>query len=130
MPSTSTLGWVVSDVVRARVLHPTTVTGTAAPTSGTVIHNGTRLSTYGHLTVLNNAGNPIPAAGKTVVVQTRPDADPSAGYSTIAVATTTGTGYYYANWNATVDADVRVAFISPYQTITSSFRWIANLDVR
>lgn len=130
VPSTSTLGWVVSNQTRARVLHPTTITGTAAPTSGTVIHNGTKLSTYGHLTVLNNAGNPIPAAGKTVVVQTRPKANPSAGYSTVAIATTTSTGYYYTNWNATVDADVRVAFLSPYETITSSFRWIRAIDVR
>jgi hypothetical protein len=48
-------------------------------------------------------------------------------YGTVA---TTGTGYYYANWNASVDADVRVAFVSPYKAIASSYCWVRSLDVR
>lgn len=130
VPSTSTLGWDVSNTGQVRILHPTSITGTAAPTSSTVIRNGTKMSTYGHLTVLSDAGRVIPAAAKTVVVQTRPKANPSAGYSTVGTATTTNTGYYYTNWNATVDADVRVAFISPYQTITSAYRWVRSIDVQ
>ena len=35
-------------------------------------------------------------------------------------AGTSGTGYYYTHWNAAVDADVRVAFLSPDQTINST----------
>jgi hypothetical protein len=128
--STSTLGWAVSYLSRVRVLNPTSITGTAAPTSATVIRNGTKMSTYGHLRVLTRAGKSIPYPGRTVVVQTRPKANPSAGYSTVASATTTNTGYYYANWNASVDADVRVAFLSPYSTIASSYRWVRSLDVR
>ena len=52
-----------------------------------------------------------------------------AGYSTVATATTTRTGYYYANWNIPYDADVRVAYLTPYQYIRSSFRYLALIDV-
>jgi hypothetical protein len=130
VPSTSTLGWDVSNSVQVKILHPTSISGTAGPTSGTAIYDRTKMSTYGHLTVLTNAGKSIPYASQTVVVQTRPKAHPSVGYSTVGTATTTNTGYYYMNWPATVDADVRVAFISPYQTITSSYRWVRSIDVQ
>jgi hypothetical protein len=130
VPSTSTLGWDLSNSYYVKILHPTSITGTAAPTSATVIRNGTKMSTYGHLRVLSNAGKSIPFASQKVVVQTRPKANPSVGYSTVATATTTNTGYYYTNWNATVDADVRVAFNSPYQTITGSSRWVRSIDVQ
>lgn len=132
VPSTSTLGWVVGykNNVRTMVLHPTSITGTAAPTSTTVIKAGTKMSTHGHLTVVTTAGKTVPYASQTVVVQARPKSNPRFGYSTVATATTTNTGYYYTNWNASVDADVRVAFLSPYQTITSSYRWVRAIDVQ
>jgi hypothetical protein len=65
-----------------------------------------------------------------MVVQARSKSNPRFGYSTVATATTSNTGYYYTNWNASVDADVRVAFLSPYQTITSSYRWVRAIDVQ
>jgi len=126
--STSTLGWDISPSVLRR--NPTYLTGIAAPTTATVIRPGTKMSTFGHLKVATNAGRWIAAAGQRVVVQTRPKADPSTGYTTVATATTSGTGYYYTNWNATVDADVRVAFLSPYQTINSTYRWLRAVDVQ
>jgi hypothetical protein len=51
-------------------------------------------------------------------------------YRTVATATTTRTGYYYANWFVWNDVDVRVAFISPYQSIASTYRWLRTVDVR
>lgn len=57
-------------------------------------------------------------------------ARPRRPYQTVATATTTSTGYYYANWNASTDVDVRVAYLSPYQSIGSAFRWIRTVDVR
>jgi hypothetical protein len=107
---------------------PIWIDGTANPTSATVIRPGTKMSTYGHLRVMYSNGTTGPYAGQRVVVQTRPKG--ATAYSTVATATTTSTGYYYANWNASIDVDVRVAFISPYSTIASSYRWIRTIDVR
>lgn len=109
---------------------PTWMEGVAKPTNATVIRPGIKLSTYGHLRVMYSNGSIGPYAGQKVVVQTRPKAKPAASYTTVATAATSSTGYYYANWNASVDADVRVAFISPYATIASSYRWIRAIDVR
>jgi hypothetical protein len=108
---------------------PTTITGTAGPTVATVIRRGAKMSTYGHLSVMYTTGKTGPFAGQQIVVQVRPRSNPSAGYSTIATATTTSTGYYYANWNVIQDVDVRVAFLSPYQSIASSYRWLRVVDV-
>ncbi len=132
VPSTPTLGWLDSVTPagsdQAYVVRPTVITGTAAPTTATVIRPGTRMSTYGHLTVASYNGRQSAYGGQKVVVQTRPRG--GSAYSTVATATTTATGYYYASWNAAVDADVRVAFLSPYLTVDSSYRWIRAVDVR
>jgi hypothetical protein len=109
---------------------PTTITGTANPTTATVIRPGTRMSTYGHLKAIYTTGVTGAFANQKVVVQTRPRGRTATPYATVATATTTGTGYYYANWTARTDVDVRVAFISPYSTIASSFRWLRVVDVR
>jgi hypothetical protein len=109
---------------------PATITGSAGPTSATVIRPGTKMSTYGHLTAMYTTGVTGPFAGQKVVVQTRPHGQTSVPYSTVATATTTSTGYYYANWFARSDVDVRVAFISPYQSVGSAFRWLRVVDVR
>jgi hypothetical protein len=109
---------------------PTTITGTANPTTATVTRPGTKMSTYGHLKAMYTSGATGAFPNQKVVIQTRPRSNPSAPYTTVATAVTSSSGYYYANWYASVDADVRVAFISPYQTIASSFRWLRTLDVR
>ena len=109
---------------------PTWLTGTAAPTTATVVRPGTKMSSYGHLTVMYSTGGTGPFRGQKVLVQTRPASDPTGPYSTVATATTTGSGYYYANWTASVDADVRVGFVSPYKAIASSYRWVRSLDVQ
>jgi len=108
---------------------PTTLTGTANPTSATVVRPSTRMSTYGRLSAMYTTGATGPFAGQKVVIQTRPRSNPTGPYNTVATATTTSTGYYYANWNASVDADVRVAFLSPYTSIASAYRYIRYLDV-
>lgn len=59
-----------------------------------------------------------------MLVQTRPRS--ATAYSTVATA---GTGYYYANWNAPVDADVRVVFAPLYQTVRSAYRWLRVVEV-
>jgi hypothetical protein len=133
VPSTPTLGWVTnlpgSGGTLAKVLHPTSISGTVRPTNTTVVHPGTLMSTWGHLTVVTTTGKVIPYGGQTVVVQTRPRGDRTKPYGTVADATTNSNGYFYTNWNASSDADVRVAFLSPYQSITSSYRWIGAVDV-
>jgi hypothetical protein len=108
---------------------PTSITGVADPTVATVVRTGTQMSTYGHLRVMYTSGSTGPFAGQWVVVQTRPRNDTAAGYSTVAAATTSATGYYYANWKAAEDVDIRVAYLSPYQSIASSYRWLRVLDV-
>jgi hypothetical protein len=133
VPATTTLGYVFTPFaapVKAVVYQPTSLTGRAAPTTATVVRPGTKMSTYGHLSVVYTTGRTGPFAKQTVLIQTRPRANPAAGYSTVASAVTTSTGYYYANWTARYDADVRVAYVSPYQYIRSSYRWLALLDVR
>jgi hypothetical protein len=82
------------------------------------------------LTVMYGTGRTGPFQGQKVLVQARPASDPTAPYGTVATATTTGSGYCNANWTASVDADVRVAFVSPYKAIASSYRWVRPLDVR
>jgi len=127
---TSTLGFAFSNSKVASVVQPTTLTGTAAPTSGGVIKPGTKMSTYGTLKVMYTSGQTGPFANQQVLVQTRPHADPAAPYTTVATATTSSTGYYYANWSAPrVDVDVRVAYRSPYSSIASAFRWLRVVDV-
>ncbi|HEY3005065.1 MAG TPA: hypothetical protein VGJ44_22145 [Kribbellaceae bacterium] len=133
VPSTSTLGWVTShagarDTV-AKVLHRTSISGTVRPTYAAVVHPGTLMSTWGHLTVVTSSGAVIPYAGQKVVVQTRPRGDTTKAYRTVGAATTNSNGYFYTNWDASSDADVRVAFLSPYQSVTSSYRWIGAVDV-
>src|SRR6266508_1048939 len=131
VPGTTTLGYVFTPFVSpvlAAVYHPTSITGRAAPTTATVIRPGTKMSTYGHLSVVRNDGSTGPFAKQKVVVQLRPRSNPGAGYSTVASATTTSTGYYYTNWTAQYDADVRVAYLSPYTYIRSSYRWLALVD--
>jgi hypothetical protein len=129
VPGTTTLGFTFYGPVRATVYQPTFLTGRAAPTTATVIRPGTRMSTYGHLSVVYTTGKTGPFANQRVLVQTRPRSNPSAPYSTVGSDVTSSTGYYYTNWNASVDVDVRVAFITPYQSIASSYRWLRVVDV-
>jgi hypothetical protein len=129
VPRTTTLGLTFTDPVQTTVYQPTSITGYAAPTTATVIRRGTRMSTYGHLSVVYTTGKTGPFANQRAVVQTRPRSNPSAPYTTVASDVTKPSGYYYANWYASIDVDVRVAFISPYQSIRSSYRWLRVVDV-
>ena len=109
---------------------PATITGTVGATSDRVIRPGTKMSTYGHLRVLETSGRIGPFAGQRVLVQTRPRGQTSVAYSTVAMTTTTSNGYYYVNWPAQTDVDVRVAFVSTLSSVTSAFRWLAVVDVQ
>jgi hypothetical protein len=117
----------VSVVVSPR---PTSLTGTTDATTATVIRPGTKMSTYGHLRVTYTSGTTGAFGNQQVVVQTRPRGQTATPCRTVGTATTTGTGYNYANWDVQADVDVRVAFLSPYQSIGSKFRWIRAVDVR
>jgi len=129
VPGTTTLGYVFTPNVKAVVYQPTSLSGRVAPTTATVVRPGTKMSTYGHLSVTYTTGRTGPFPTQQVLVQARPRANPGAGYGTVASAITSRTGYYYANWTARYDADVRVAYLSPYQNIRSSYRWLALVDV-
>jgi hypothetical protein len=106
----------------------THLTGTAGATSGSVIRPGTRMSTYGHLSITE--GTTKPYAGRKVLVQTRPHNQTTAPFTTVASATTTSTGYYYTNWTARTDVDVRVAYVSTDRYTTSAYRVVRFVDVR
>jgi hypothetical protein len=106
----------------------THLTGTAGATSGAVIRPGTKMSTYGHLSVTEGPTKPF--AGRKVLIQTRPHNNTAAPFTTVASATTTGTGYYYANWTARSDVDVRVAYVSTDRYTTSAYRVVRFVDVR
>lgn len=129
-PGSTQVAYAFTTVALKLAPRPTTITGTAGPTAGGVIRPGSKMSTYGRLTVMFSSGKTGPFAGQKVLVQTRPKANPAAPYSTVASATTTSTGYYYANWNASVDADVRVVYVSPYSSIKSAYRWLRSIDVQ
>ncbi len=132
VPGTTALGYVFTPFVSpvlTTVYHPTYLTGRAAPTNTTVARPGSKMSTYGHLSVVYNSGKTGSFAKQTVLVQIRPLSNPGLGYHTVATAVTTSAGYYYANWNIPYDADVRVAYLTPYQYIRSSFRYLARVDV-
>lgn len=129
-PGSTQVAYAFTTVYLKLAPRPTTITGTAGPTAGGVIRPGSKMSTYGRLTVMFSNGKTGPFAGQKVLVQTRPKANPAAPYSTVATATTTSAGYYYANWNASVDADVRVAYVSPYSSIKSAYRWLRAIDVQ
>lgn len=109
---------------------PTSLTGTVGATTDRVIRPGTKMSTYGHLQVLNASGRTGPFARQPVLIQTRPHGQTSVPYTTVATATTTSTGYYYANWPARADVDVRAAFVSTLKHTASVFRWLAFVDVK
>src|SRR6266540_2720920 len=89
----------------------TALTGTAGATSDAVIHAGTKMSTYGHLTIYRY-GTAYAYGGQRVDIQTRPRGQTATPYTTVATATTSAaTGYYYyANWTVQSDVDVRVQF--------------------
>ena len=129
VPGTTTLGYTFMDATQTKVFQPTTITGHTAATTATVIRPGTKMSTYGHLNVVYTNGKTGPFTNQKVVVQTRPRLNPTAPYTTVATDTTSATGYYYTNWNATDDVNVRVAFLTPYKSIASSYRWLRTVNV-
>lgn len=120
-----------SPLVTAQVRpRPATITGSVGATSDRVIRAGTKMSTYGHLQVRYTTGHTGPFAHQQVLIQTRPRGQTSVPYSTVASAVTTSTGYYYTNWLAQSDVDVRAAYVSPYMSIASAYRWLSFVDVQ
>ena len=126
-PDNTPLAREIGVTVSAR---PAYLTGTAGATSATVIRAGTRMSTFGRLSAMYTTGATGPFAGQRVLVQTRPRGRTALPYTTVATATTSSTGYYYVNWTVRSDVDVRVAFVSPYQSVGSAFRYVRAVDVR
>ncbi len=110
---------------------PTYLDGAVGATSDPVIHQGTRMSTFGHLRVRYNNGTVGPFANQTVFVQVRPLSDPEVGWYVAARPRTTSTGYFYANWNVDYagDAEVRLVYTSPYETIKSAQLGLGFIDV-
>lgn len=109
---------------------PVKLTGITTLTEDAVARPGSKLSSYGHLRLTDGAAASAPYGGKSVLVQMRPKSTPTAPYKTVATATTTRTGYYYVNWRASVDADIRVAHVSARADIPSAFTYVRSLDVR
>lgn len=111
------------------VRRTTTLTGTAGGTNTTVIGPGTKMSTFGHLKIRQYDAT-VAYGGQQVLVQTRPRGATTTPYTTVATATSSAsTGYYYANWTASVDVDIRAAFISTNADVESTWKYIRALDV-
>jgi hypothetical protein len=116
-----TYSWPIS------LVRTTTLTGATLPTTATIVRPGTKMSAYGHLTITD--GTTKPYAGQRVLLQTRPHNRTDLPYATVAAATTTGTGYWYTNWTARTDVDVRAAYQSTVAYTTSSYRFLGFVDV-
>jgi len=132
-PPDATVTWdsYVSPSIYVEVVKPTVrLTGKATATHDAVIRPGSKMSTYGHLDLADPNASTTPYVNRQVVVQVRPRSTPTAPYQTIATGTTTPTGYYYTNWTATVDVDVRVAHISNRPEVPSAFTYVRFVDVR
>ena len=87
------------------------LTAVAGPTKEVIVAPGSPMSTYGHLRLYDGTGKATPLVNRFVYVETRPLSTPAAPYKAISTGKTTTTGYYYANWKADVDVDVRVSFV-------------------
>ncbi|MFC0624581.1 hypothetical protein [Kribbella deserti] len=120
-----------ADVALKLAPRPTSITGIVGPTAGGVVRPGSKMSTYGTLKVLRTTGQTTGFYWQKVLVQTRPRSNPSAPYTTVVTTErTSDSGYYYANWTASVDVDVRVAYISPYADVKSVYRYLKIIDVQ
>lgn len=111
---------------RIDLFRATSLTGITAATSATVIRPGTRMSAYGHLRVTDGATTAY--AAQKVAVQTRPVG--GSAYTTVATASTSSSGYYYANWTARSDVDVRLAHLSTDRYTNSAYTFVRRVDVR
>jgi hypothetical protein len=109
---------------------PSRLTCFTGAKSDPVIRPGTTMSTYGHLRVMYTSGAIGPFPNQRVLVQTKPVGAPESAWQTAASATTTSTGYFYANWTVTDDVNVRAAFVENYQTIDTSYCGTGRVDVR
>lgn len=120
-------GTSLEDVYETEPAHRTTLTATTGGTHTTVIKAGTKMSSYGRLKVTFDNGLLGNYANQQVVVQTK--ARGAALFRTVATTRTTSTGYFYTNWTAKQDADVRVAFLSPYRTVQWAFASQRSIDI-
>ena len=122
-------GTTIADEFETVTVHRSSLTARSGPTTAPEIRPGTKLSTYGHLRVTYDNGTSGAYPNQRVVVQTRVQGVPGATFATVATARTTATGYYYANWTAREDVDVRVAYLSPFPTVAWSFSPNRTIDV-
>ncbi len=122
-------GTTVADEFETTTVHCSALTATTGPTTAREIRPGTKMSSYGHLTGTYDNGTRGPYPNRQVVVQTRVRGVPGAVFRTVATAWTTATGYFYANWTAREDVDVRVAFLSTFWTISWSFAPTGAVEV-
>jgi hypothetical protein len=122
-------GTTIADEFETTTVHRTALNPTTGPTTAPVIRAGTKMSTYGHLTGTYDIGTSGAYPNRQVVVQTRVRGVLGAAFHTVATARTTATGYFYANWTARDDVDVRAAFLSTLRTISWSFAPTGPIDV-
>jgi 2-keto-3-deoxy-6-phosphogluconate aldolase len=94
--------------------------------TGTLPAGQTALS--GRLQAYTSTGGVAPlAAGQQVLIQVRPRG--AAAYKTIATALTSTSGFYSraVSLGGYRGADVRVAYLTPYQTIASDFAYVGRV---
>jgi hypothetical protein len=117
--------------VVSKQTQPTYLSAVSGPTYDLVVHDGTQMSTYGHLKVRHTNGTLGPFANEWVYVQARQLTNPIGAWYNYAAVKTTSTGYFYMNWNAfgTADLEVRVVYTSPYITIKGATLSLGIVDV-
>jgi hypothetical protein len=84
------------------------------------------LTIQGYLSAWGSDGKKHPlAAGQRVLIQVR-ERGTTKPYQTLAIATTSASGYYRktAYFDYGRPQDLRVAYLTPYQTIASHFSWV------
>lgn len=121
-------GGYVVEKWRVDLYRPTSLTGKATATSATIIRPNTKMSSYGTLKV-SDPTTTHGYAGQRVLIQTRPHNRTTLPYTTVASAVTSSTGYYYANWLARSDVDVRVVHVSADPFTNSAYTFVRFVDV-
>jgi hypothetical protein len=100
--------------VRQLPQRPSTVNGITAPTQAEPARSGTKMSTYGHLTVRRADGSTGPLAGEVVKILVKRPADTA--WWLIGSSRTTSSGYYYTNWSVPYQSGEQVIVRAQYTT--------------
>lgn len=99
---------------------------TGRPTGVIPLDPGRGVFVHGYLKAYSRFGTwTTLAAGQNVVMQARPHGS-TGGYTNVDVTKTSASGYWRAFWEAPAAQtwDIRVAYITAYQSVASDWTWL------